>query len=116
MLMCVSFRALLHTRPRVQRAPGIPSSLFDRGRMRSCKTSGASRRENMGPYLKSEHHIARSEATKQSILSFGGEMDCFAEPVIGRAFARPGGSQMTVMHQDHGAGNSYRPTSPAGAA
>jgi hypothetical protein len=37
--------------------------------------------------------IARSEATKQSILSLCGEMDCFAEPVIGRAFARPVGSQ-----------------------
>ncbi len=36
--------------------------------------------------------IARSEA-KQSILSLCGAMDCFAEPVIGRAFARPGGSQ-----------------------
>jgi hypothetical protein len=41
------------------------------------------------------HHcffvIARSAATKQSI--FCGSMDCFAEPVIGRAFARPVGSQ-----------------------
>jgi hypothetical protein len=37
--------------------------------------------------------IARSEATKQSILSLLGMMDCFAEPVIGRAFARPVGSQ-----------------------
>jgi len=31
--------------------------------------------------------IARSEATKQSILSLRGKMDCFAEPVIGRRFA-----------------------------
>src|ERR1700731_225787 len=31
--------------------------------------------------------IARSEATKQSILSFRRKMDCFAEPVIGRRFA-----------------------------
>jgi hypothetical protein len=31
--------------------------------------------------------IARSEATKQSILSFRGEMDCFAEFIIGRRFA-----------------------------
>jgi hypothetical protein len=31
--------------------------------------------------------IARSVATKQSILSFHGAMDCFAEPVIGRRFA-----------------------------
>jgi hypothetical protein len=28
-----------------------------------------------------------------SINQYCGEMDCFAEPVIGRAFARPGGSQ-----------------------
>jgi hypothetical protein len=31
--------------------------------------------------------IARSEATKQSILPVRGEMDCFAKPVIGRRFA-----------------------------
>jgi hypothetical protein len=36
--------------------------------------------------------IARSEATKQSRL-FLGFLDCFAEPVIARAFARPVGSQ-----------------------
>jgi hypothetical protein len=30
---------------------------------------------------------AKAEATKQSILSFRGAMDCFAEPVIGRRFA-----------------------------
>jgi hypothetical protein len=35
---------------------------------------------------------AKAEATKQSILS-SRAMDCFAEPVIGRAFARPVGSQ-----------------------
>jgi hypothetical protein len=34
-----------------------------------------------------------AQATKQSILSSCGEVDCFAEPVIGRAFARPVGSQ-----------------------
>ena len=38
--------------------------------------------------------IARSVATKQSILSAGdAAMDCFAEFTIGRAYARPGGSQ-----------------------
>jgi hypothetical protein len=36
--------------------------------------------------------VIASEA-KQSILPLRGDMDCFAEPVIGRAFARPGGSQ-----------------------
>jgi len=34
-----------------------------------------------------------ASAAKQSILSLRGKMDCFAEPVIGRAFARPVGSQ-----------------------
>jgi hypothetical protein len=37
--------------------------------------------------------IARSEATKQSIVTTALAVDCFAEPVIGRAFARPVGSQ-----------------------
>jgi len=31
--------------------------------------------------------IARSKATKQSSFLGRGDMDCFAEPVIGRAFA-----------------------------
>jgi hypothetical protein len=37
--------------------------------------------------------IARSKATKQSIFTVALVLDCFAEPVIGRAFARPVGSQ-----------------------
>jgi hypothetical protein len=40
--------------------------------------------------------IARSEATKQSILSLLGAMDCFAEPVIGRRFAPTRWLAMTV--------------------
>ena len=36
---------------------------------------------------------AKAEATKQSIVTIVPAMDCFAEPVIGRAFARPVGSQ-----------------------
>jgi hypothetical protein len=47
---------------------------------------------NVGSGQRSNSVIARSEATKQSILSFRGKMDCFAESVIGRAFAGPGGS------------------------
>jgi hypothetical protein len=42
---------------------------------------------------KREAFAQRTEATKQSILSLCCSMDCFAEPVIGRAFARPVGSQ-----------------------
>jgi hypothetical protein len=34
-----------------------------------------------------------AKATKQSIFTVAWAMDCFAEPVIGRAFARPVGSQ-----------------------
>jgi hypothetical protein len=37
-------------------------------------------------------HVIASEA-KQSIARHKEKMDCFAEPVIGRAFARPVGSQ-----------------------
>ena len=36
---------------------------------------------------------AKAEATKQSSFLLLGAMDCFPEPVIGRAFARPVGSQ-----------------------
>jgi hypothetical protein len=35
-------------------------------------------------------------ATKQSILSFRGVMDCFAEPVIGRRFAPTRWLAMTI--------------------
>jgi len=38
-------------------------------------------------------NIVIASAARQSILPLLGEMDCFAEPVIGRAFARPVGSQ-----------------------
>jgi hypothetical protein len=42
---------------------------------------------------KREAFAQGSEATKQSIFFHDAAMDCFAEPVIGRAFARPVGSQ-----------------------
>jgi len=42
--------------------------------------------------------IARSVATKQSILSFRGAMDCFAEPVIGWRFAPTRRLAMTSLH------------------
>ncbi|WMT74347.1 hypothetical protein [Bradyrhizobium sp. Ash2021] len=46
---------------------------------------------NFAPFLFLFPVIA--SAAKQSILSLRGAMDCFAEFIIGRAFARPGGSQ-----------------------
>jgi hypothetical protein len=42
---------------------------------------------------KREAFAQGSKAAKQSIFFVGAAMDCFAEPVIGRAFARPVGSQ-----------------------
>jgi hypothetical protein len=50
------------------------------------QTSGNERRVKAKSYPR---HCERSEA----IHLVRGKMDCFAEPVIGRAFARPGGSQ-----------------------
>jgi hypothetical protein len=53
--------------------------------------SGASRRESAKACLDS-NTVITSEA-KQSIVPRKERMDCFVvEPVIGRAFARPGGS------------------------
>jgi hypothetical protein len=41
-------------------------------------------RESVSLYFSS---LRGAKATKQSILTLYGEMDCFAEPVIGRRFA-----------------------------
>src|SRR4029078_13472525 len=63
------------------------------------QASGATAREIAKLYPaviacdKREAFAQGSEATKQSIRSPSGAMDCFAEPVIGRAYARPGVSQ-----------------------
>jgi hypothetical protein len=75
-------------RPRVQRAPGIPCALFI--------FEGEEFHANLGRdaprECESVSSVIASEA-KQSILPRKERMDCFvAEPVIGRAFARPGGS------------------------
>src|ERR1700738_1299938 len=51
MLVCVFLCTLLHTRPRVQQAPGIPCALLLSGRM-ILQTSDASRRENAELHLK----------------------------------------------------------------
>jgi hypothetical protein len=45
-----------------------------------------------GSIVKQPNTVIASEA-KQSMLHHKERMDCFAEPVIGRAFARPVGSQ-----------------------
>src|SRR6266403_4716008 len=82
--------------------PAFPAPSVDRGANVSGKTSGASHRESAEVCVKFEprHCEEQSDAyrhlrakAKQSISPRKGRMDCFvAEPVIGRAFARPVGS------------------------
>jgi hypothetical protein len=61
-----------------------------RAAKRILQNSGGSRREIAESHL--EFNVIASEA-KQYISPRKGRMDCFvAEPVIGRAFARPVGS------------------------
>ena len=86
---CAFLRTILHTRPRVQQAPGIPCALCFLWAEFLAQLGRFAPREREFVFTV----IARSEATKQSILPLCGKVDCFAEPVIGRAFARPVGSQ-----------------------
>jgi hypothetical protein len=64
-----------------------PRPLFIGGR-KILAELGRIARENAALYLS----VIASEA-KQSSFFLGVAKDCFAEPVIGRAFARPVGSQ-----------------------
>src|SRR5258705_12629455 len=81
--------------------PAFPAPSVFRAAKRFCKTSGDQRRGNAKlrllaviarSDLSAVAQRAKAEATKQSILPLRGVMDCFGEPVIGRAFARPVGS------------------------
>src|SRR5882724_13386221 len=84
---------ILHARLWAHRAPGIPCALCLLGEW-FLQTSGASRREIAESCLEiGATSLRGAKATKQSILRLRAAMDCFAEPVIGRAFARPVGSQ-----------------------
>jgi hypothetical protein len=55
------FMCILHTRPRVQRAPGFPCALFAFRGPSDCKTSGASRREIAEVRI---IHVTANNATK----------------------------------------------------
>src|ERR1700683_3851451 len=92
MLVC-ALPLPLHTRPRAHRPPGIPCAL-------NSERAGINEhlaKKAFGESAKScLDVIARSscdEAIHSSLTAFAAPMDCFAEPVIGRAFARPVGSQ-----------------------
>src|SRR6202048_3252256 len=77
----------LHTRLRVRRAPGISHALYlAKG---FAKTRGH-RAAGMGSYIPMS---LRGAKRRSNPFFLCGLMDCFAEPVIGRAFARPVGSQ-----------------------
>src|SRR6478736_9109882 len=47
---CAHFSCTLHTRPRVQRAPGLPCALCLEGHGNHWQNSGASRRENVAAH------------------------------------------------------------------
>src|SRR5271168_3690169 len=76
MLVCVFLCAFLHTRPRVQRAPGLPCALFFLGEP-DCKTRApcvARRRKRV-------HVIAKStcdEAIQSSLVA----LDCFVAALL----------------------------------
>jgi hypothetical protein len=57
-----------------------------------CSNPDATRRGNAGAYL-----AVSASAAKQSILSLCGAMDCFAELVIGKRFARSRWLAMTGL-------------------
>jgi hypothetical protein len=87
MLVC-SFVSANRTRDRgCSKHPVFPAPSLFSMRANEMQTSGDQRREIAKLY---QRHCERSEAIHPSTC---GAMDCFAEPVIGRAFARPGGSQ-----------------------
>src|SRR2546430_1637598 len=68
--------------------------LFFERRNSFVHTPGASRRGIADLWLNWSDVIARSAANEAiHDCRRGGILDCFAEPVIGRAFARPVGSQ-----------------------
>src|SRR5258706_10954344 len=90
----------LHTRLRVQRAPGIPHALNGREIYATTRAQRAARCERafvVGARHCEERLVRRSSTSEggsdEAIHTFFAAMDCFAEPVIGRAFARPVGSQ-----------------------
>src|SRR5947207_10176234 len=77
-----SLRPLLSRAEKNSRKPRAPRAVGSRSRTRRhCEERLVLRSST------------KAEATKQSTLQFRGNMDCFAQPVIGRAFARPVGSQ-----------------------
>src|SRR6185312_1156362 len=74
------FAHLLHTRPRVQQAPGIPCALLFFGAIGFLQTSGETRREN-AEVCSMPATVIASEA-KQSISPRKERMDCFVASLL----------------------------------
>jgi hypothetical protein len=93
---CAFYQYQVHTRPRVQRASGVPHALFW---ARASSTPRAHRVARAKSYADSSSLRAAKQST---FLSVAAAMDCFAEPVIGRAFARrsamPGTSIFRILY------------------
>src|SRR5690349_4086312 len=85
MLVCVLL--FLHTRPRMQRASGIPCALWISGRDTFGQTSGGSRRENAEVRLMDTRHCERSEAIQKSFR--GNRLDCFVASLLAMTAASP---------------------------
>src|SRR5882724_10004153 len=66
---CAHFCTLLHTRPRVQRAPGIPCALALEGKENSEQASGRWSRENAKLRLALDRHSPRTPATPRKTAS-----------------------------------------------
>jgi len=72
MLVCAFFYTL-HTRPRVQQAPGIPCTLRFRGGDKFMQTSGALCRENAklySPSLRAKRSNPKRGARRRGLLRF----------------------------------------------
>ena len=74
MLVCAFFCATLHTRPRVQRAPGVPCSLFSM-RDNEVQTSGNSCRENA-----EVHHLRSLKLIRNNIPVVPGKRSATRDP------------------------------------
>src|SRR5258708_9713097 len=96
MLVCVFFCASLHTRPRVQRAPGIPCALFYLGAKVFSHDPGASRRGIGKAYLSLTSRIVgwakRSVPTSlvRSLLIGGGHGASAPLPTLRNLTGRSG--------------------------
>src|SRR5882724_7457601 len=98
MLVCAISRTIAHETAGAARTRCPPLPLWERMFM---QTSGKACREIAKSYPDLTTSLRGALATKQSIPSLCGAMDCFAEPVIGRRFAPTRWLAMTFLRSRH---------------